>query len=567
MGEMTLEQKRALALAGARARAAAAGGGSGTPTATGASEPSPVGGVGITKHNFMGTPDPVYRRAGEDFPVLGGGAVQAGVADSALKTYFGAKDLVGLRSEQDENILGLMQEEAQNDPEGGKRTFGEGAGTVAQMVLPAGAVGKATKASKLVKTLGKWSAAPTSAAVLSGGHQFLQPQEGETYPERLLKRSTDAVEAAGTGAAFQTGLQLAAKPFTGLFRPTHEAVKLMDQNVVPSLQQGADSRTGRLVGGLTAGSFDTKNRIRQEIGDAVEKRITGGVQQHTGGTGAEILDSSKGYVNGLYDKFWNGKRLQLSPAARKALAAKVSQVRKDGAGGVEAGQANAIIANRFPEFDKNMSLSHNTFRNEYRGPLTNDAFEAKGQVRDRLLGARELLDKMVTGKNLTKAEQATLKEINLKQFDVSRLEDAVRGADLGTEGLNVNRLNAAYQNMRKQGEAMGSTTLPELIEPASRLFNKAPRQHESRAFRAAITQMAFPTAVTAATMGAGPAAMVGGVPIALSLLGQTPWGAKALFGQYGAQKKLAEMLRGRVATSISGALGSGLYNQEQQDAP
>lgn len=494
-----------------------------------------------------------FQRAGGYGPVL------AGVGSAAIKGALGLRQFFGGLSPEQKAVLEQIKAEEEADPEKGWRTLGSVGGNIAMTAVPGNAVARGAQGLRFLQGAGR--ALPYIAQGASAGATELATSvgEGDTFAEQMGSKVKQAATAAAAAPILQKTLQVAAKPVTGMFRPSAEAEMLFKQGINPTLQQGADGRIGRFVGGLASGVTDVKTRLRDEFGNAMLKRITKGAEELPGGTGREFLDAGTRYMDDAYSQLWKGKTVNLSPSARRALSAKVAQVPPDASGARQAGEATAIVANRFPEFDKNMRMAYSTFRDRYRNPFSRDIFEnPSDEVRQRLMGARDLLDKMVTQKNLTPEELAQLKGLNIRNFDLKRLEEAVAGTDAGKEGINVGRLAGAYSRMINQARAMGNTTHEELVDPAARLISKTPTQDMARAGRTAALRMAAPVIGTGLIYGTGPAALIGSVPIGLSLAGQTPAGARFLLGQGDKQKALAKLLR---ESEVLRALERGAVNE------
>ena len=476
----------------------------------------------------------------------GYGPFMAGVADAGIKGFLGVKQLFGGLSEDDKAVLAEMKKEQDNETSRGLRTTGNIAANVALTAVPASKLSKAVQASRAIQASRAAGAAPylANAAATAGTEALTAVGSGDTYGEQMLDKAKQAGTAALVGVGLQGAGRALVKPATGLFRAKPEAERLFKLGINPTLQQGAETGWGRFIGGLSSGTMDIKTRQREEIGQAFLKHVTEGKIDRPEGTGQELLDAAKGYIDNAYTTLWNGKKVNLSPSARQQVFDLVSQTPKDGRRSREAGEALGIMVNALGQSNKNYRMNYDTFLNDVRNKLTNDIFDgAKGDTQSRLLAGRELLDNLVTHKGFTPEELARLREINVRNFDLKRLEEAVRGQSAGKEGLDVNRLAGAYSRMINEARNMGNTTFDDLVNPAAQLLSAAPTQDLARATRTSVARMAAPIVGTGLLYGATPAALVGSVPIGISMLGQTPKGAKALLGQYEAQKKLADALR------------------------
>jgi hypothetical protein len=521
--EMTIEQKRALALARARARAAAT---------VGAGSP-------VQQNAPQEVSQPFQRATEAALPLLGGSALQAGVGDAAIKAALGVKQFFGGLSDDDKLALKEMEKENAADPEGFKRGAGNVLGNAAMMAVPGAALSKATAGLKAVQAMG--AAAPYAATALAGGAQeFLTaPGEGDTFGEQMGSKAKQAAVAAVTGPLLQKTMGLIAQPF----KAKVEAAKLFEQGVNPTLQQGAAGRFGRFIGGLTSGATDVRKRQETEVIDALAHRATEGNVQVANGTGREYLDAVKHYVGDQYDTLFKGKRFPISKDTRAEIAEVASKLNKQGQFVEESGKAGRAVGNIMGDSPTNINIGHAKMRDDYLGPLARAAYGEDGEVRRRILAARdELIDRARTTR-LTPAEQQRLNQIDSLNFDKSRLREAI--GDRGEEmGVKMSRLTSAYGKMTDAAAKIGNTTEAELIGPAARVLGNTPRQDEART---ALITAGRITGIggLAALGGASAGAMA--IPVAgmygLSAIGQSKAGAKALLGQTDKQKALAEMLR------------------------
>lgn len=504
-----------------------------------AAQGQPVGGSPSQGANAPSEGSQTFQRAG------GYGPVMAGVSEAAIKGALGLKQFFGGLSDQDRAVLEQIRLEREEDPNKGLRTLGSVGGTIAATAVPGNALARGVQGLRVLQSAGRVLPYLSTGAAAGGTEFATAVGEGDSFGEQLGSKVTQAAKAAATAPVLQKALQVMAKPVTGLFRPSREAEQLFAQGINPTLQQGAETSVGRFIGGLTSGVTDVKSRLRDEVGNAMLRRITQGKQELPGGTGHEFLDAARTHMDDAYSQLWRGKTVNLSPTTRKALQSKASQVPVDATGARQAQEAAGVVANRFPEFDKNLRMSYNTFTERYRQPFTADIFEGASsrEVQQRLMAVRDLLDKLATQKNLSPAERQVLADLNKRNFDLKRLEEAIRGVEAGKEGLSINQLAAAYSRMANQAKSVGNTTREDLVEPASRLISKTPTQDTARAGRTAIMRMAAPALGTGFFAGSGAGAAVGAVPIGISLLGQTAAGSRFLLGQGTKQKELAKLLR------------------------
>jgi len=536
---MTPEQEQAIALASARARMAVQA----TTPAGGPPQPAPA-------------PSQPFQRAG------GHGALAAGMAEAVIKSGYGIKQLFGGLNAEDRAVLEQIRLENEADPEGFKRGTGELLGNVLTTILPGGAAARTAKAAGLAKTLGK-------AALTAGATEAVTGVgTGDTYEEQLKSKAENAVKAGVTGAAFSGVLGGAAKAYKGMFRAKPEVQNLIEQGITPTLQQGADSSVGRFVGGLASGATSVRNRQEEQIANAVLHKASEGKIDMPHATGNEILDSARGYVKGEYQKLFGGKRYNMSPYAASEAQQVAQKLNNRGQFADEATDAGRAVANVLGQTgDTNRRLGIDKLRDEYLTPLSKAAYaEANEETKKRILAARQVIVDNVRNANLTKAEKARLGELDVRNFDVERIREAIKGKAGEEEGITLSRLATAYGKNKMDG----NDTMDTLIGPALRVLGNTPRQDEARTAKQIAGRIVGPAlglgGVGAATMG-GTAGAVLGLPLAgaygLSALGQTEKGAKALLGQYNSQKQLAEFLRKNANLIPSIGAGMGTYTVEE----
>lgn len=498
------------------------------------------------------TPKP-FERAG------GYSAFTAGLAEAGIKGALGIKQLFGGLSEENKAVLRQIEEENKNDPEGFKRGAGEFVANLATTLIPGGAAAKTAKAAGLVKTLAK------AGATAAGTEAVLGVGEGDTYEQQMLSKLENAAKAGATGAAASGVLGGAAKAYKGMFSAKAEVGDLIKQGIVPTLAQGADGAVGRFVGGLTSGATNVRNRQEQQIANAILHKATNGAVDLPQATGREIYDAAKHYVGSQYDELFGNKRFQLSPKVAGQVQAEAQKLNNAGqfmGAATKAGQAVQEVMGNTGVTNRN--LSNKGLVERYLNPLSKAAYaEADEGVRERIIAARKVIIDQVRNAKLTKAERAKLEDVDVRNFDVSRIREAIRGSEGLDEGITLNRLTAAYSKKSMEG----NDTLDTLLAPARRVLGDTPRQDEARTLKQIMGRIAMgaaPLVGGGALVGAGtPAAVLGGGLYGLSALGQTQTGAKALLGQYNSQKALAEFLRKNANLIPSLGAGVGTYATDE----
>jgi hypothetical protein len=359
---------------------------------------------------------------------------------------------------------------------------------------------------------------------------------------------------AAWGGALGAGGQVLTKALTKPFQASPEAEKLFSQGISPTLQQGADSATGKFVGGLTSGVTNVRPRQEQEVADAILHKVTDGNVAMPKGIGRDYLDASKGYVGSLYDDVLAGKVLPISPKTRSEAAAAASALNKQGQFINEAQDASRAVGNVLGDSKRNINVNSATLRDNYLTPLSKEAYAAgNDETKRRILAARDVLIEKARTQRLTPDEQALLKEADIKQFDVQRIREATNGPAGEKEGVTLNRLVSAYA----KNKMPGNTTGEDIVFPASRIVGSTPNQDMAR--QALITASRVGTGAglaTGASLMGSPltAAGIAGL-YGVSALGQTKGGARYLMGQNDWQKRLAEQLR------LAAPYGAGLGNE------
>lgn len=480
-----------------------------------------------------------FARAGGHGPVL------AGVADAAIKGALGVRQLFGGLSPEQKAVLQELKKEKEADPSSGWRTTGEVAGNIAMTAIPGSKAEKALRgAAKVPSLLRAASAAAGSAA----GTEFLTSVgEGEGAWDQLYGKLKNAGTAAAVAGPLAGAMRVASQPFA----PTAEAVGLIKKGVNPTLQQGAEGKMGRFIGGLTSGAVDVRNRQEQEVAKALLDRITDGGVQVPHATGREIYDAAKHYVDDGYGAVFKGKRFPLAPKHVSGALQAAQQLNARGQFVRESTDAGRTVANVFGETgDRVRMLKYDTLMDDFLEPLSKRAYDEapNDAVKDRILAARQYLIDNVRNSRLSPEEAAKVKDLDIRNFDVNRIREAIRGVAGEEEGLTIGRLANAYA-----GKTMkGNTTADELIGPAVRVLGRTPRQDQARSALIAAGKVAglgTGAALTGAASIPAAAATIGGL-YGVSMLGQTAGGARALLGQTETQRKLAELLRKGIVAPV-----------------
>ena len=516
-----------------------------------------------------GGPEQGFQRAGagayKDSPMAGGpvdsiteGPFASGVADMGIKGYRALKQTAAALNpayrmayensqgfKDDAAISKEVSKEYSEDPNKVKRGAGNAAAAMAISALPASALARG--ASAVSQGLPAALRAIATAGATSGVQgAALNEGQGETLNDQLLSK----LKQAGVDTAVGGGLgglgALFSKALTKMVKPSQEAQKLMDQGVYPTLQQGAEGRAARFVGGLSGEAADVRHRQAQEILDAVTKRASNGNLNSQGSTLKERVGMLEDTLGNEYAAATAGKKFPVSPKVRaEAAATGAATMTKTGQFSDAADEVNHIVAQVMGDAPRNINVSWETLQKNYLTPLAHEVAIAKDpKVRDGLQAVREVLISKVRDPRFTADELANLKNIDSRWYDKMRLQDASSGAKGEGTGAQVKALTAAYANAAKSSQ---NRTQEELMGPAYRVIGDPSTQDQARSAVAGLRRslgLGTGLAATGMATGAGPALAGAMAPLyAASLMGQTKQGARVLFGDTAAQKKMAELLR------------------------
>jgi hypothetical protein len=492
--------------------------------------------------------EPSFTRAGARVPVRSGeqdvrDAVRAGIADTAIKGFVGLKQLIpGVgASENDQAVLREMKAESEADPRGFSRGVGNFAGGAAMSANP----GTMAAVGPLVKVAGKLGSVAAGAAGSGAAGMLFNPGEGATQIEQLGDKLKQSVKDALAGGAFAGTGKVLRKVFAdGMFKPKPEAVKLFDQGVNPTLQQGAEGKTGQFIGGLTSGATNVRARQEKEIEDVFVNRIAGG-NLPGGPSRKDNLALIEDAVDAEYRSVLKNKRFYVTKGVQAdASAAAAAVMTRTGQFQKASQKAQTEVQEVLGNLPKG-AINHATLERDFLFPLAEAAKRTKSErAREGILAARDVVLQKARNARLTPEELAAVEKIDAKRFDVNRFREASQGPGLEKEGITLSKLEGAFSR-QKPGE---STTSDDLIGPAMRVIGATPTQDQARTLRTSLGRAAgvgigtgaagFVSAPVAATMAAVAAPAYG-----LSLLGQSAKGSRALLGQTEKQKALAEILR------------------------
>lgn len=469
-----------------------------------------------------------------------GDRVEAGLANVGIKGYLGLKNTLGMKLDPiEQKVLDASNEDVSHSGFAGKAANmgGNVAAALAATSLTRGAL-PATLTS--MAAFGK--AAPLVQAALGSGAMAAATEPAEDQDNILLSKAKQAAIAAGEGFAGMGAVKGAVGAGTGMFQATKDAIELMKQGINPTLQGASATGWGKWVGGLTSGIMDTKQRLQNEVLDAITNRASGGVikPQPTPQPLGERIDQIGSTISDAYDAIMNSKKFPMNNSIRGDVLQQADNIKQSGGRFLDQQSDARGILDNIIGTDRNATrMSSDTLRANYLDRIdtamggNNDPL-----VQDALGKAKNILVQRSRNAPLSPDELTALKAVDDRAYDLSRLQDAAKG-DAGMQtGVNIKALARSYGNNPQEG---GSATADELIGPLSRTLQRAPTQDESRSAFIAGKRIAAPIIGGGLSMaaGAGPLFATGAVPLySLSALGQTAKGARFLTGQTGWQQSL-----------------------------
>lgn len=511
------------------------------------------------------TPAPQPSEGAQEPARAGGyGATMAGVADAGIKGYLGMKQLFGGLDEDEQKVLQEIAKENKEEPNPGRRLLGNVGANIAATLIPGNKVAQGLNRTRLLMAASPAVAAGLSSAGASAATEaVLAPGQGDSFGAQMADKGQQALRAGGIGGALGGTMSKISRAF----RPTPEAENLMRQGVYPTLSQGADSNVGRFVGGLTSGVLPTAKRQNAEIVDAFVKRVLPNVDTR-GMSTSEISGLMDHGLKKEYDALLSGKVFRLTPTARRQIWAEARR----GAGtepdvAAETMRRMGEVGNAM-RAGNNVRLSSQSLQNQLNyiqdqiNRVSRDPSTKAGEVKRGLIAAKESVQNLVRNPGLSPDELAQLKNLDGRYSDALRFLDAAEGVG-AQQQMKASDLMRGFRNLDpKGGRGFAMAEAPvqrELLEPAIRTMGLAPNQDEARALLVSLGRAGLKTGAGAAATAVAPGLAA---PVyATSLLGQTKRGSRALFGDYAAQRALANQLRN---SGVLPATGGALNMQEEE---
>lgn len=471
-----------------------------------------------------------------------GDRVYAGLAGAGIHSYLGIKNLFGSLTPIEQKVLEASDEDVKNSGFAGKAA--NLAGNVGSAVAASAAVPESALAGT-VALLGR--AAPYVKAALGSGAMAGITEPAKNQDDIVGDKLAAARNAALTGAVGTGVVKGVASVGTGIFKATQDAIDLMKQGITPTLQQAADSKVGRWLGGLTSGFSDVRGRQEQELLDTMTTRASGGAMlpQATKTPLAERNDQIGSTIDDAYDAILGNKKFPMNNDIRNSVLQQADNIKKSGGRFLDQqSDARGILDNIIGSDTNATRMGNAALRGNYLDRI-DTALQGNNDplVSQALLNAKNILIQKSRNAPLSPDELSQLGSVDSRYYDLQRMRDAATGDSGMKTGINIGKLTRSYGNAA-QDDVLGATndTADDLIGPLVRTIGETPNQNESRSMFIAAKRIAAPMLAGAGALslgaGAGPVAAVGVPLYGLSALGQTAGGARFLTGQQGWQQAL-----------------------------
>lgn len=455
--------------------------------------------------------------------------------------------------------------------------LGNVAGNLAMTALPLGAAEKGLRgvaaASRFPRALGV--AVPSAVSGAEAG--LLQPTlEGES---RLTN--------AALGAAAPLVLKAAARPLSGLVRTSDVGTQMFKEGFTPTVGQagaGLPGKTfraletlGEMIPGVGAvmekGTGRVGRQILQRAGEEAAPISQVGV---TGRRFAEEVPARGEYFRELsqqfddaYDTLFKGKSIPY-PVSLKSESVRAAE--KAGGGGRMTGDARKMLGKSldwvFPaqQGGRFGGPTLRAIKNRFTEAIDDASKMGGTDSRDIVAGLKAARERFFNNisNTFTGADLAAMRALDDKYAKSQLLSRAAAYTDVPVSGIEPRHLIQAVEAGTPQGLKVAGKGR---YEDLSTLLKEAYMNPEVTGPKGALARRAA-YATAGGLLGAGGTAL-GGMPILASMigaagLGVTEPGAKAILGQYGPQKRLAELLRNYAGTASS-AVTSGYRNRDEDE--
>lgn len=462
--------------------------------------------------------------------------------------------LVDAPSEQDVKDWRMAQEEGM---------VGNVAGNLAMLALPMGAAEKGLRGARALQALPKsLQAIAPAAAVGATEAATLQPVLGGE--SRLTN--------AAVGGVLPFALKAAAKPLTGLIKPTISGAKLLAQNIVPTAGQGGQ---GILSGALRSleelGSILPvgKRGIKQGLQRASREAMDIASDRASPIAGADVPPMSRGesytalleQFDEAYGNIFKGKTISV-PSSVKSRALKKAEAAAGRIPDAERAALKKDLDFLFPGYTGRMGgQSLRELRNRLH-QRSRDAW-AKGNRNVALAydAADESLFDSIPKNQFSQLERESLEKLDKAWGNYKTLEKAGTASTVAPEsGVTAEHLIDAVEQSTPDNLLVQSRgRFQDLTEPLKGIYREPDVQTPLGALS---RRGAYQTAgaVLGGGLGVINPLLIGPMWAAARLSASRP-GAKALMGQYGPQREMAKILR-----NYSGTLGAALTSGQRDES-
>lgn len=284
--------------------------------------------------------------------------------------------------------------------------------------------------------------------------------------------------AGGLSSVAGEGLgQVVRRLAGGLFRPTEEARRLMEQGIQPTVGQAVDKSTmvGKAVSGLEskfastpilgASTQTARTRPQDEfIREAIKKVVPAkGTMPNMSGTVDDALESVRGQINAGYKELFDRVKIKVDKPFIQGMVSEAKDVAaKHNLNPAELRELKKTVRNFVSRPNVGGAKPYDLV--SVREELYNLASETKSsQLRNAADDFRHRIGDWI-GKNVPKGSAAEYQELNAKRASLDRLLDAAKKAS-GQDG------RFTPQIVRKVLASRPDANLEQLSSDAARVLN------------------------------------------------------------------------------------------------
>lgn len=442
-------------------------------------------------------------------------------------------------------------------------TAGDLTGTTVQALT-----GAAGGARMLPQVYSKLAAQYPKMAAYLGGAGGAAGVTAAMTPGDLTERGTGAATAAALSLPLTAAVRTLAKP---------AQMSVAGQNLkastgqMPPLHIGADSALIRDVGeimagipGLGAPLVAGEKRVFNAGNKQLWSQATPPGQPNLLAQGGKIergplFEQLKVQFDNAYDSLLRGHRIPTTNADRQALTKLVdkSLVPED------AARVHKTLDKYFPGGNYMGGRSWKELQEVIRSEGSKFS-GAESAIEKRIGGVYDDLDQyLIKMRNKAIPRDVALKLDQTDQaYAVRKLLEKSASMAGGNEGVNPKMLEAAMRARTSEGAiARGHGTGQTLVDSMAASLGNMDHKNTGQALWG-MRRLLAPTLAAGAVAGAPGLAVPASTVGAMNLVGSGPRGAKAMFGEYEMQKKIADLMR-KYPSALSGA-SAGLELQGQE---